>query len=315
MNNHYTLENLKRAIRNPVLIGREAVRLASWPVHEGYGKYTDRKYGEGLDVMAEDWDNLLILDACRYDYFERLNTIDGTLYKASSKGKKSWDFMRENFAVGAFHDTVYVTANPFSTDLDEDTFYHIDHLHADRWDEDIGTVQPDDVVSAAIEAHEQYPSKRLIVHFMQPHRPYLGETADELRRRLDLQGYGRHDEGIQIWGAVKQRDVTFQEIRDAYTESLEIALDHVEELLEKVSGKSVVTADHGEMLGERVFPFTSRVWGHMEGFSTPTLREVPWLVIEADDRREIRSSDPIESERDLDDDEIADRLEALGYAD
>ncbi|OLZ40166.1 hypothetical protein A6E15_03855 [Natrinema saccharevitans] len=265
--------------------------------------------------MAEDWDNLIILDACRYDYFERLNTIDGTLYKAPSKGKKSWEFMRENFATGEFHDTVYVTANPFSTDLDAETFYHIDHLHADRWDEDIGTVQPDDVVSAAIAAHEQHPDKRLIVHFMQPHRPYLGETADKLRRRLDLQGYGKHDEGIQIWGAVKQRDVTFQEIRDAYTESLEIALGHVEELLEAVPGKSVVTADHGEMLGERVYPFTSRVWGHMEGFSTPTLREVPWLVIGADDRREIRSSDPIESERELDDDEITDRLEALGYAD
>ncbi len=315
MNNHYTLENLKRAIRNPVLFGREALRLASWPLHKGYGRYTDRKYGAGLDVMDEDWDNLIILDACRYDYFQRLNSIDGTLYKAVSKGKKSWEFLRKNFATGEFHDTVYVTANPFSTDLDEDTFYHIKHLHVDRWDDDIGTVQPAEVVSAAREAHEQYPDKRLIVHFMQPHRPYLGETADELRRRLDLRGYGEHDEGIQIWGAVKQRDVTFREIRDAYTESLEIALEHTEALLDDVPGKSVITADHGEMLGERVFPFTTRVWGHMEGFSTPTLREVPWLVIDADERREITRSDPIQSEKNLDDDEIAERLEALGYAD
>ncbi|WP_247002208.1 hypothetical protein [Halosolutus gelatinilyticus] len=265
--------------------------------------------------MDEDWDNLIILDACRYDYFQRLNSIDGTLYKAVSKGKKSWEFLRKNFATGEFHDTVYVTANPFSTDLDEDTFYHIKHLHVDRWDDDIGTVQPAEVVSAAREAHEQYPDKRLIVHFMQPHRPYLGETADELRRRLDLRGYGEHDEGIQIWGAVKQRDVTFREIRDAYTESLEIALEHTEALLDDVPGKSVITADHGEMLGERVFPFTTRVWGHMEGFSTPTLREVPWLVIDADERREITRSDPIQSEKNLDDDEIAERLEALGYAD
>lgn len=24
---------------------------------------------EGIDVMSEDWDNLIILDACRYDTF------------------------------------------------------------------------------------------------------------------------------------------------------------------------------------------------------------------------------------------------------
>lgn len=136
-----------------------------------------------------------------------------------------------------------------------------------------------------------------------------------IRKRLDLQGYGQHDEGIQIWGAVKQRDVTIKELRAAYAESLEIALESTEALLEQLSGKSVVTSDHGEMLGERVFPFTTRIWGHMEGFDTPTLREVPWLVIESDDRRNIIYSDPVETEVSLEEAEIAERLDALGYTD
>lgn len=34
---------------------------------------------------------------------------------------------------------------------------------------------PDPVVEAAIAAHEAYPSKRLVAHFMQPHRPFVGE--------------------------------------------------------------------------------------------------------------------------------------------
>ena len=34
--------------------------------------------------MKEDWDNLVILDACRYDMFKKLNTINGKLeYKIS----------------------------------------------------------------------------------------------------------------------------------------------------------------------------------------------------------------------------------------
>jgi len=315
MKSHYTFENLERAIRNPVLIAREALRLTGWPIHQAYGKYIDRKCRDGIDVMENGWDNLVILDACRYDYFARQNTFDGKLTREISRGKKSWQFIEENFAGRELHDTVYVTANPFSTDIKEGTFYHTKHLHATDWNEEIGTVQPADVVEAAFEAHGEHPDKRIIVHFMQPHRPYLGETADALRERLEIQGYGRHNEGIQIWGAVKQGDVSIEEIRDAYSESLGVALEHVEDLLEGLSGKSVVTSDHGEMLGERVSPFTTRVWGHMEGFSTQTLREVPWLVINSRDRREIHKSTPIESTSNLDGKEIEGRLEALGYAD
>lgn len=316
MKGHYTLENLNRALRNPVLIGREALRLASWPLHQAYGSYIHSEFEDrGIDVMSADWDNLILLDAARYDFFEELSDLDGELQKAVSRGKKSWEFIEENFVGRELHDTVYITANPFSTDIPEGTFFDIEHLHASRWDDQIGTVQPDQVVEAAIEAQERYPDKRLIVHFMQPHRPYVGETADKLRERLDLQGYGDHDEGIQIWGAVKQGDVSIEEVHQAYTESTKIALQHINELLKKLPGKSVISSDHGEMLGERVFPFTTRVWGHMEGFDTPKLREVPWLVVDAGKRREVSSEEPIESDVDLNDTEITERLEALGYAD
>ena len=178
MKDHYTLDNLRRALQNPVLIGRETLRLASWPIHRSYGRYTNSQYdNESTDVIDEDWDNLILLDAARFDYFEDLNTISGSLRKEISRGKKSWEFIERNFIDRELHDTVYVTANPFSSDIPEGTFHYVDHLHARVWDSRIGTVQPEDVVEAAIEAHNEYPNKRLIVHYMQPHRPYLGETA------------------------------------------------------------------------------------------------------------------------------------------
>jgi hypothetical protein len=149
---------------------------------------------------------------------------------------------------------------------------------------------------------------------MQPHRPYLGPTAEALRERVDLIGYRNQGDGLQIWGAVKEGKVSVEEVRTAYSESLDIVLDEVEIFLERVDGKSVITADHGEMLGERVFPFTSRVWGHSEGFSTPTLRQVPWIEIESESRREVTASEPAESESELSESEVRDRLEALGYA-
>lgn len=310
--NNYTLENLQRAVRNPNLFVREGVRLLSLPIHAGYGRYVEHSSHKGVDVMAEDWDNLVILDACRYDYFEDQNNISGDLKHRISQGNKSWEFMQKNFAGKQLHDTVYVTANPFVTRFNDDVFYAVDTLD-EYWDDDLGTVRPEDVVAAAVEANQTYPNKRLIVHFMQPHRPYLGETADKLRERVDLVGYRNDGDGLQIWGAVKQGDVSVQEVRRAYSESLDIVLQRAKQFLSEVGGKSVVTSDHGEMLGERVLSFTSRVWGHSEGFSTPSLRTVPWLETETGSRRTIEANDPADAGSGLSEETVSDRLSALGY--
>jgi len=312
MRNHFTIDNLRRSLRNPRLIRRELLRLVSLPFNHGYGRYVDATLRESIDVMDADWDNLIILDACRYDSFEGQHDFDEPLNRVVSPGKMSWEFMQETFLDEQFHDTIYITSNPFATRFPEDTFFKTRYL-IDEWDDEIGTIHPEDVIAAAKEANEEHPDKRLIVHFMQPHRPYLGSMAERLRERVDLIGYRNEGNGVQIWGAVKEGEVTPEEVRTAYAESLDIVLDEVEGFLEDIDGKSVITADHGEMLGERVFPFTSRVWGHSEGFSTPTLREVPWMEIEAENRREITESEPIESEETLDESEIGNRLEALGY--
>lgn len=306
-----SFEDLKRAVQNPILFLYEAQRVASYPFNKLYTYSYNRRSDDGLDVMAQDWDNLIILDACRYDYFASQNWIDGDLRQVTSRGKRSWEFMQANFVDRELHDTVYVTANPHTSKLDDGTFHAIEPL-LDRWDDDIGTVRPEQVVEAAVDALNTYPDKRLIIHFMQPHRPYLGPTADELRERVDLVGFDNAPDGIQIWGAAKQRDVTVSEIRQAYSESLEMVLQSVEELLERVDGKSIVTSDHGEMLGERIFPFGKRLWGHSEGFSTPKLRNVPWLVVESDQRRDITRAKPVTNTQ-YEDDIVQDRLQSLGY--
>lgn len=311
MRNHFTIENLRRAIRNPRLFRREIHRILSLPFNMSYGFYVDRQT-TAVDVMSEDWDNLFILDACRADYFEAQHDFEGSAEPVIAPGKMSWEFMQETFLGKQFHDTIYITSNPFATRLPEDTFFKTEYL-IDEWDDEIGTIHPEDVIAAGVAAHQEYPNKRLILHFMQPHRPYLGPTADRLRERVNLKGYRNEGDGLQIWGAAKEKRVTAQEVRQAYSESLDIVLNVVEDAIEQFDGKTVLTADHGEMLGERVFPFTSRVWGHSEGFSTPTLREVPWLEVPTENRREITESPPVDVDGTLDDETVENRLEALGY--
>ena len=134
----------------------------------------------GCDVMAEDWDNLLILDACRFDMFERANTIPGRLESRRSKGSATLEFVRNNFAGERHYDTVYVTGNPFVSTDAGDAFHDLYEVWRTDWDDELGTVRPEPMCEAVLRANEAYPNKRLVGHLMQPHHPFIGPTGREL---------------------------------------------------------------------------------------------------------------------------------------
>lgn len=317
----YNLHNLKKAVRDPSLFKYEIYRLGEKTKSFGPNLIKKvnnwrfvRSYGEGRDFMCKDWDNLIILDACRYDYFEEFNPMDGYLSSIVSKGAHSWEFMEGNFVGRKFHDTVYVTANPHVVKLPDDTFHHVITLF-DEWDDNPGTVLPESVYTAALEAHKNFPDKKLIVHFMQPHGPHLGQTAEEYRDRLDLRGWNPPEEnqpGLRWDHAATEGHVSRQDIRDAYSETLELVLGHVENLVNQLDGKSVVTADHGQMLGERIAPLTSPIYGHPHDIYTRELCIVPWFEIESGPRRRIRSDEPVVNGF-VNEDVVNQRLRDLGY--
>ena len=136
-------------------------------------KYWERKYPRKkiVSVMEEDWDNLIILDACRYDTFKE---VYGECDYRYSKGSSTIEFLRKNFFGMRFLNTVYVTANPFVNRFSQ-SFYKVISVWKDGWNYDLGTVLPDVMVEYALEAENQYPDKRLIIHFIQPHYPYIGD--------------------------------------------------------------------------------------------------------------------------------------------
>lgn len=329
----YTPDNLLKVFRDPSLIIKEIRTLnqnvwgdAAYTLQK---KYFIARHGPGTLVMEEDWDNLLILDACRYDTFSEHNDIAGDLQSRISRGSHSEEFMRANFEGKRFHDTVYVSANPHISKLPEGTFHDVFHL-TDAWDPEVNTIYPSDVVAAAVEAHEQYPEKRLIVHFMQPHTPYLGEKGDEMREMVNMnewfkaypaenseaeQEFQEQTDGIKVKAAVKDHDIDIdvEDMWQGYRETLEIVLNNVNDLLGELDGESVITADHGEMIGETVVPFTKKIYTHPRNVYTSQLRKVPWLVVDSDkSRRTITADPPVKSEH-LDQQTVDDRLEALGY--
>lgn len=314
----FSLSNALRLIRQPSLIPGALNRMCI-KINQLYHK---NHLPDGGNVMTEDWDNLLILDGCRYDLFCDVYDGDEMLEKHTSKGSDSWGFIESNFIGKEFHNTIYITANPFAANIPNGTFHAVINLLSKSWDENVKTVHPEDVVSETIACRDKYPNKRFIIHFMQPHYPFLGPTG----KKLSHSGLGEFDEQgeriadaesegpTSVWGQLEFRVADFneQEVWQAYRENLEIVLPHAKRLTEILGGKSVITSDHGNLIGERTTPIPVQGYGHPRDLFVPELIEVPWLVIE-NERRSIQS-DPPRNRESVAPDVVEDRLYHLGYS-
>ncbi|AHF99628.1 hypothetical protein HALLA_13360 [Halostagnicola larsenii XH-48] len=293
-------------------------------------KYSEFRYSESAPVcelMSEDWDNLIILDACRYDQFESLNSFSSDLESRNSLGSATPEFLRENFAGKTYHDTVYVTANPmYRTQGLNDVFHDVVDVWELEWDSERRTVLPETMKERTLETYRDYPNKRLIAHFMQPHYPFIGEAADVIGDHAgyefayrQVQGQDAIRDDPTVWSLLEDGKVNEESVWKAYNENLNIVLGHVENLVEDFSEKTVVTSDHGNLVGERVLPFGSRQYGHPVGVYTDALRKVPWVEIEGNRRKEVKSEPPEDHITDDHtteaDSTVTDRLADLGYVD
>lgn len=54
----------------------------------------------------------------------------------------------------------------------------------DQWDREAQTVLLEDMVEKAINIHKENPDKRLVIHFVPSHLPYVGEKAGEMGEQL-----------------------------------------------------------------------------------------------------------------------------------
>jgi len=306
----YRSQNLRLLFHRPQVIRGEFRRLGN-KINKHY--YQTINVDNGVDIMDEDWDNLILLDGCRYDVFARQSNLPGEVQYRHSRGSDSWQFISENFADRRLHDTVYITANPHAHSLDETIFHYMNILLEDYWDSDSGTVLPETVAQEALDAFHTFENKRLIVHFMQPHFPFIGKLGQDIDQGgLTLNIDGAEDDQRHIWQQLTYGLTDRETAVAAYRENLDIVLDTVSNLLEDISGKTVISADHGNLIGERLRPIPTRGYGHPRNFPAPGLIKVPWHIIPYDNRRRVKEDPPITSNN-INQDIVADRLRDLGY--
>jgi hypothetical protein len=284
--------------------------------------FTEIRRPDADPVVDQEWDNLVILDACRYDLFAAVHEKDpipGDLSKRTAVQSGTPGFLESNFGEKVFHDVVYVTGNPYvNTDLPEGTFHAVESVWEDGWDTNLQTVHPETMTDRTLEIAVKYPDKRIISHFLQPHAPFVGEVrlGDRDTFAIREQAMGNEDATTRHrtpFEMLEAGEVSYDEVWEAYRSNLELAWPAVRRLLNELDGLTAVTSDHGNAMGERAWPFPIRVYGHPLGVLIPALTEVPWLTHRNGSRKDVVAEAPETRDRGVDK-ETSERLRMLGYA-
>lgn len=271
------------------------------------------------NISDRDWDHLILLDACRFDTFQEVNWLEGELQSFRSPGSMTSEWLKKMFSENEHHDVVYVTGSPMYRSFNFDIPFHaVVDVWDKYWSEEYNTVTPDDMRKAVVAASEDYPNKRILSHWLQPHYPFIGEKAKSLPKHSGVEK--SHPElpdersAKTVWDMLKEGDVEKGIAYEAYSENLAIALQEVEGLLGEIEGRIVITSDHGNMFGERAKPIPLRVYGHPSGIYAEELIKVPWHIIEIGERRKTVAESP-DDLTDNNTDIVSERLKDLGYLD
>lgn len=246
---------------------------------------------------GEDWNVLVILDACRYDSFEKCTTIKGTLRKIHiPEISCTIEWLMKTFTEK--YPYTYVSGSPVCTSkivtrpshseegsdgfLGSAHFTRVVDLWRTGWSRIYKTIYPRYLTNCA---KHYLHKKKLILHYMQPHLPGIGETKlDFVYWVPDKHGgakikdsYYNHrgKDGMVRKGVIERFDELFEQV---YYENLEIVLEEMKRLLTFIppEHKVVITSDHGEMLGE------DDKFGHpgiLNGYRHPKLNTIPWFEV------------------------------------
>jgi len=324
----------------------------------------NNKHLKTVDIPNAKWDYLLILDACRFDYFEKCYQQylpKGTLEKIYSPGSCTNQWRDETFP-GIYDDITYISANPQINSKQSvygytagEHFPNIIELWQSGWLEDKGTVAPDFVTDETLKCIHNIHTPKTIIHYMQPHAPYFclaessvgyttgnshngpgnmgnekTDTASKIYKfKMMCYNYlikcfknnhllGNHpDWQLRKWlnlpvkapmeGVLRHHSV--ETLRMAYQDNLEMVLKETARLISYLKGTIIVTADHGELLGEK------NCFSHPNNDPHPILREVPWYTITQDRAKEIPAIQTCEITSKSNNDEVVlkDKLQSLGY--
>lgn len=329
----YTLQLSKKALQNP----RQAAAFAISSVTN----FASFHLPFTTNVFSRSWDLLIILDTCRVDALRQMvpkYDFLGNIGSIWSEGGTSAEWMAATFNnsyQSEINKTAYITANGFAKVLFEDDgkgnermaslesyddthnfvssdeFGRIEHIWKYEKKSENGIHSQSDgnppceyVTDRAITIGREHDFDRVILHYIQPHYPYISNALAENRH---LYSYEANPFDYIRNGGSKSP------VFSAYIDDLRYVLDSIELLLANFDAERVaITADHGEAFGEY------GTYGHNRSSFHPHVRRVPWTITDSKDKNEYQPSfnpetPPTCATLSAEAPSVAERLNALGY--
>jgi len=272
-----------------------------------------RRLPYGTSAYERDWDVLVVLDGCRADLLRSVapdvGFVDG-VERLRSVGSSSSEWLENTFGDEPGTDrTVMVTGNTWTDRyLAADAFEALDEVWKYAWDDDLNTVPARAVTDRAVTHARERDPRRLVVHYMQPHHPFV---PDPLAADDGLARTGAHSSRHNPWVALRRGDLDPGRVWAAYEANLRYVLEEVAALLANLDGRVAITADHGNLFGEW------GLYGHPMHAPVPALLAVPWAETTARDRRtrdpDLVPPEPLPVARVYGGADARERLDALGY--
>jgi hypothetical protein len=189
-----------------------------------------------------DWDYLIILDACRYDYFKEV--WDYTkVYPVYSPASSTVKWLSKVFP--NYYDYELLSSNPYigskkSKYWKYQAYEHFKKIHdlwLHCWSEDKGTIKP---ISTYLISMDIVKPKS-IIWFLQPHAPYLKIT--------NKTNY-TYDDFKEAKLISKEMRTNLPDIKELYLDNLERVIKYAYKLFNELEPPIMITSDHGELLGE-----------------------------------------------------------------
>lgn len=149
-------------------------------------KFSEENAERVQPIHDADWDHLIIVDACRYDFFKQVynDYLDGDLSIVKSRASATDEWLKNTFSASRYNIN-YISANVFVNKsgmrLDDwyadDKFTSVKEAWRHVWDEDLHTAHPEETKDFMLDNILNH--KKNIFHFVQPHRPLISCPKDQ----------------------------------------------------------------------------------------------------------------------------------------
>lgn len=236
-----------------------------------------------FELLRGEWRFLLVMDAARPDYVRQL---DPQFREVEALGGIThvWCHNLWGLVPGVM---TYFSANPVTSWKRRKVgAEHVRMIEVwrDEWKKfgrwKVGSVHPADLNACVLAwLAEHRPPRRVVVHYLQPHAPYIAFDLPVRCGNL-MDGPTGKQRDVDVRDAIERKLMTWDDLRTAYMGNLRLVLAAAKDLVPHLrhQGEVVITSDHGELLGE------GGRYGHA-GVPFDSIRHVPYWSSKWEERR------------------------------